>query len=83
MTKEEFRTKLDELGLKPDALGKLAQMLGIPTRGLWDKVPGVTDQDLARWEVLQVEDTRRAANAQAASIGMIVDDGASDAPANA
>jgi hypothetical protein len=57
-----------------DALGKLAQMLGIPTRGLWDKVPGVTDQDLARWEVLQVDDMRRAANAQAASIGMVTED---------
>jgi hypothetical protein len=33
-----------------DALGKMAQMLGIPPRELWQRIPGVTDQDLDRWE---------------------------------
>jgi hypothetical protein len=32
-----------------DALGKLAQSLGIPPRALWAKIPGVTDQDLELW----------------------------------
>lgn len=33
-----------------DALGKLAQMLEIPAQELWERIPGVTDQDLARWK---------------------------------
>lgn len=33
-----------------DALGKLATMLAIPPRVLWDKIPGVTQQDLEVWE---------------------------------
>lgn len=32
-----------------DALGKLAQMLGIPPQELWERVPGVTQQDVQRW----------------------------------
>lgn len=34
-----------------DALGKLVQMLGIPPQELWDRVPGATQQDIARWKV--------------------------------
>ena len=33
-----------------DALGKLAQMLGIPVQELWEKVPGVTQADVERWK---------------------------------
>lgn len=33
-----------------DALGKLVQMLGIPPQELWDRVPGATQQDVARWK---------------------------------
>lgn len=54
-----------------DALGKLAAQLGIPPRGLWEKIPGVTDGDLENWERMAVEDTQRAANAQAVAIGMV------------
>lgn len=32
-----------------DALGKLATMLSIPPRVLWEKIPGVTEADLALW----------------------------------
>jgi hypothetical protein len=32
-----------------DALGKLTQMLGVPATELWEKVPGVTADDVARW----------------------------------
>jgi hypothetical protein len=38
-----------------DALGKAAQMLGIPPRGLWHRIPGVTDQELASWESMAAE----------------------------
>lgn len=31
-----------------DALGKMATMLGVPPEALWSKIPGFTDQDIAR-----------------------------------
>lgn len=31
-----------------DGLGKVAQMLGVPDEVLWSKIPGFTDQDIAR-----------------------------------
>ncbi|MEM9134291.1 MAG: phage portal protein [Actinomycetota bacterium] len=33
-----------------DALGKMATMLNIPVEALWERIPGVTDQDIARWK---------------------------------
>ena len=33
-----------------DALGKLRQMLDIPAQELWEKIPGVTQTDVARWK---------------------------------
>ena len=33
-----------------DALGKMAQMLGIPYQELWERVPGVTQSDVERWK---------------------------------
>jgi hypothetical protein len=33
-----------------DALGKLKQMLDIPAQELWEKIPGVTQTDVARWK---------------------------------
>lgn len=33
-----------------DALGKLATQLEIPPRELWERIPGVTQQDIERWE---------------------------------
>jgi hypothetical protein len=44
-----------------DALGKLAQQLGIPPRALWERIPGVTDQDIARWEAMVDEQDAVAA----------------------
>lgn len=38
-----------------DALGKLAVQLGIPARGLWERIPGVTDEDLSLWDKLARE----------------------------
>jgi hypothetical protein len=34
-----------------DALGKLAQMLGVPASELWEKIPGVTQADVERWKL--------------------------------
>ena len=33
-----------------DGLGKLVTMLGIPMQELWERVPGATQQDVARWK---------------------------------
>jgi hypothetical protein len=33
-----------------DGLGKLAEMLQIPVEELWERVPGVTQADVARWK---------------------------------
>lgn len=32
-----------------DALGKLAEMLGVPPTGLWGRIPGVEKTDVAEW----------------------------------
>lgn len=32
-----------------DALGKLVTMLGVPPEELWERIPGVTKQDVQRW----------------------------------
>lgn len=32
-----------------DALGKMATMLGIPPQELWERIPGVSQQDVERW----------------------------------
>ena len=69
-------TESRSLAQVADALGKLAVSLGIPVRGLWEKIPGVTDQDLAQWESMQVEERRRNASAQAQAMGLVVDDAA-------
>lgn len=34
-----------------DALGKLAQMLMVPVEELWERIPGVTQADVARWKI--------------------------------
>ena len=33
-----------------DALGKLAQMLGVPAQELWERIPGVSQADIERWK---------------------------------
>ena len=50
-----------------DALGKMAEQLGIPPRALWEMVPGVTANQLAHWERLYNEDNPDVAQAQATS----------------
>lgn len=49
-------TSIRSLSQAADALGKLAEMLGIPAQVLWTKVPGLTDQDLDEARRLLEED---------------------------
>jgi hypothetical protein len=39
-----------------DGLGKLADQLGIPKRGLWRRVPNVTANELSEWEELRADE---------------------------
>jgi hypothetical protein len=45
-------TEIRSLAQAADALGKLAQMLGVPVELLWEKVPGFTQQDVERAKAL-------------------------------
>ncbi|AYN57723.1 portal protein [Arthrobacter phage DrManhattan] len=38
-----------------DALGKIAQMLQVPVEALWEKIPGVTETDVAYWKSIKDE----------------------------
>lgn len=38
-----------------DALGKLAQMLGVPAQELWERIPGVSQTDVQRWKKVAEE----------------------------
>lgn len=38
-----------------DALGKYAQMLGVPVKALWARIPGVTKADVDEWEGMAAE----------------------------
>lgn len=38
-----------------DAYGKMVAQMDVPPLGLWDKVPGVTSSDIARWERMREE----------------------------
>lgn len=40
------------LGVTADALGKMAEMLDIPRKGLWPRIPGVTQNELDAWSDL-------------------------------
>jgi hypothetical protein len=43
-------------GATLDGLGKAADMLQAPKRGLWAKIPGMTSGDLADWEALHEQE---------------------------
>lgn len=55
-----------------DALGKLATMLEIPPDALWERIPGVTDQDIALWR--EMRDERNPMLELAAMMAQPVDD---------
>lgn len=44
-----------------DGLGKMVQMLGVPRKGAWAMVPGVTAGDLQDWDRLREEEQEEAA----------------------
>jgi hypothetical protein len=44
------------LAQSADALGKLAEALEIPKRGLWRRVPGVTQNEIEEWEDMREQD---------------------------
>ena len=46
-------TESRSLSTTADALGKLATMLQVPPEALWERVPGVSDQDVQRWKALK------------------------------
>lgn len=43
-------TESRALSATVDALGKMAQMLGVPPQELWERIPGVSQQDVERWK---------------------------------
>lgn len=42
-----------------DALGKITQMLGVPRRALWGRIPGVEGTDVEQWERMADEEAER------------------------
>lgn len=48
-------TSARAFGAVVDGLGKLTQMLGIPPEELWERVPGATKADVARWKARAAE----------------------------
>ena len=69
-----------------DALGKAVQMLNVPARALWLRIPGVTATDVEQWAQMAEQDdpALRLADSltQAATAPPVPpEDGAADAPA--
>lgn len=48
-------TEARSLAQTVDALGKLAQMLGVPPQALWERVPGVTTTEVEEWRALAAQ----------------------------
>ena len=48
-------TEARSLAQTVDALGKLATMLNVPPQVLWERVPGVTQRDVAEWRRTAME----------------------------
>lgn len=75
------------IGQVADALGKMAQMLEVPPQALWERIPGVTETDLARWremagerDVLDELETMLAQDAPDAGAVVAGGDGGGGAP---
>lgn len=45
-------TEIRSLSQAADALGKIAQMLGVPPKALWGRIPGVEKADVDEWEAI-------------------------------
>jgi hypothetical protein len=59
-------TESRSLAQVADAWGKIATMLMVPPEALWERLPGVTEQDIARWKVMAAEQAERDAEQLAA-----------------
>lgn len=46
-------TEARSLAQTVDALGKMVQMLGVPAEGAWERIPGITEQDVVRWREMR------------------------------
>ena len=55
------------LSATADALGKLSDQLAIPSRGLWPRIPGVTQNEIDSWTEMAEDDDPMIAIAQAVS----------------
>ncbi len=53
--------EIRSLSQAADALGKIADMLGVPPQALWQKIPGVTKDDVDEWKTLAAETSDIAA----------------------
>lgn len=71
--------EMKSLAQSADGLGKLSQQLGIPPRGLWNRVPGVTQTEVNEWERIAEEDDSERQLAQ--SIRRATPDTSDTAPA--
>lgn len=47
-------TSIRSMASAADALGKFAQMLGVPVEALWAKIPGVTKVDIEEWKQMRL-----------------------------
>ena len=57
-----------------DALAKLKDSLEIPAQALWEKVPGITQEEVRRWKAAADAERNAAARAQATAFGLDVVD---------
>jgi hypothetical protein len=48
-------TEARSLATVADALGKMVTMLGIPPQELWERIPGVSQQEVERWKAAAKE----------------------------
>lgn len=48
-------TQIRSISQAVDALGKAAQMLGVPVKALWGRIPGVERQDVEEWAQMALE----------------------------
>ena len=55
-----------------DALAKLKDSLEIPAQALWEKVPGITQEEVRRWKAAADAERNAAARAQATAFGLDV-----------
>ncbi len=61
-------TEARSLAQVADALGKLVQMLGVPPQELWEKIPGVSQQEVERWKARAAENASLSGLAQLAQV---------------